>query len=262
MESLTEAMPKPMLDIGGKPILWHLMKFFSHFGVRDFIVCGGYKNESIKRYFLDYAGLIDDFTVNTDSGALNVHDTDHDDNWNVTISNTGGETYTAGRLLRVEKYIRGENAGKPQQPGEEPFIVTYGDSLGDVNISSLVEQHKKGGKIATVTAIQPITRYGVIEFDEDGSVVDFKEKPQMKEWVNAGFFVLEPAVFDIIRKCPDGAEKTMFEAAPITELVKTGQLQVFKHNGYYQPVDTPRELKEVNKLWKNWKAPWEVWKRK
>jgi glucose-1-phosphate cytidylyltransferase len=257
MRDETQFRPKPMVEIGGQPILWHLMQFFNHFGLNDFVIAGGYKVDYIKKYFLDYPSLVNDFTINTsDSSKLKVYDTDlSDEDWNVTVADTGKATLTAGRLAKVKQYV-----------GNETFICTYGDSLGDVDIAEMLKFHKNHGKLATVAVTRPRSRFGVLDVTEDGSVDAFTEKPQLDIWVNSGFFILEPAIFDILEKTESetgtSVNDTMFEAYPLHTLVKNGQLSAFKHDGFYQPIDTPSEIEQMNDLWTSNQAPWKIWTEK
>lgn len=259
VESRTK--PKPMVEIGGYPLLWHLMQFFSFYNHNDFVVASGYKSEYIKRYFLDYVTLINDYTVNTAKpNSVEVYDADkNDDNWNITVADTGVETLTAGRLLAVERYVRGNSYGKPITDDEEPFIVTYGDSLSDVNIDELVTFHKKHGKLATITVSHPTSRFGIVESDDQDFVRHFKEKPILSQWINSGFFCVSPKIFEILKNLPSDASTTMFEDDPIKILIQNNELKAFKHYGFYQPIDTKRELVQMQKLWDSKKAPWKVW---
>jgi len=211
--------PKPMVEIGGKPIIWHIMKIYSFYGINDFIICCGYKGDKIKEYF-----------------------TENDENWNVSCVDTGLETMTGGRLKRVENLI------------EDTFCLTYGDTVNDVNIEQLVEFHKKENRLATVTSCIPPEKYGVLEIKEN-KVISFKEKPPMEDvWVNGGFFVLEPQIFEYIQN-----DSTIWEKEPMEGLVKNNQLSAYKHSGFYQHMDTVKEKNFLNKLWQEEKAKWKVW---
>jgi glucose-1-phosphate cytidylyltransferase len=211
--------PKPMVEIGGKPIIWHIMKIYSFYGINDFIICCGYKGDKIKEYF-----------------------TENDENWNVSCVDTGLETMTGGRLKRIQNLI------------EDTFCLTYGDTVNDVNIEQLVEFHKKENRLATVTSCMPPEKYGVLEIKEN-KVISFKEKPPMKDvWVNGGFFVLEPQIFEYIQN-----DSTIWEKEPMEGLVKNNQLSAYKHSGFYQHMDTVKEKNFLNKLWQEEKAKWKVW---
>jgi glucose-1-phosphate cytidylyltransferase len=217
----TYLKPKPMIEIGGMPILWHIMKNYSHYGISDFVICCGYKGDMIKEYFKN---------VNED--------------WNVTCIDTGLNSMTGGRLKRVKKNVN-----------EETFCLTYGDTLNNVKIDKLINFHKEKSKMATVTACQPTEKYGILDIDNN-TVVSFKEKPPMKNiWVNGGYFVLEPDVFDYIKN-----DSTIWEKEPMNELVKNKQLNAYKHTGFYQHMDTISEKKYLNKLWESNNAKWKVWK--
>lgn len=240
----TTVKPKPMVEIGGKPILWHIMKIYSHFGFNDFIICLGYKGFVIKEYFVNYYMYQSDITVDLGSNSLKVHNSNSEP-WRVTLVDTGENTLTGGRLLRVKDYI-----------GNETFMMTYGDGVADVNLNELVSFHKSKNKIATLTAAQPAGRFGVLQIDKDHMVTHFQEKPAGDGgWVNAGFFVLEPAVFNYIKD-----DQTMFEREPLEKLSIDKQLNAFKHNGFWMPMDKLSDKIELEKLWLSQKAPWKIWK--
>lgn len=211
--------PKPMVEIGGKPIIWHIMKIYSFYGINDFIICCGYKGDKIKEYF-----------------------TENDENWNVSCVDTGLETMTGGRLKRIQNLI------------DDTFCFTYGDTVNDVNIEELIKFHKKESRLATVTSCIPPEKYGVLEIKEN-KVISFKEKPPMEDvWVNGGFFVLEPQIFEYIQN-----DSTIWEKEPMEGLVKNNQLSAYKHSGFYQHMDTVKEKNFLNKLWQEEKAKWKVW---
>lgn len=240
----TEIKPKPMVEIGEKPILWHIMKIYSHYGFNDFIICLGYKGYVIKEYFLNYFIHMSDITVNLSDGKVEVHN-NYSDPWKVTLVDTGLYTMTGGRIKRIKDYVNNET-----------FMLTYGDGVGDIDIKKLLEFHKLHGRIATITAVQPSGRFGAIKMDEESNVISFVEKPAGDgAWINGGFFVLEPKVFDYI----DG-DSTVWERDPLENLAKDGELAAFKHTGFWKPMDTLRDKKELEKLWQNGKAPWRVWK--
>lgn len=238
----TSLRPKPMVEIGGKPILWHILKIYSAHGVNDFVICCGYKGYVIKEYFANYFLHMADVTFDMAENKMKVHQK-FAEPWRVTLVDTGDETMTGGRLKRVQNHI-----------GDEDFCFTYGDGLSDVNISELIDFHKNRGKLATVTAIQPIVRFGVMEV-EDQMVRNIKEKPNSGgSWINGGFFVLSPKVIDYIE-----GDTTIWERDPLERLVQEGQLNAFYHKGFWHPMDTQREKLNLEELWQSGKAPWKVW---
>ena len=236
--------PKPMVEIGGRPILWHIMKIYSHYGFDDFIICLGYKGYCIKEYFAHYflheADVTFDFKM---SNQQYIHNHQAEP-WKVTLVNTGLETMTGGRVKCVQPYI-----------GNEPFMLTYGDGVSNVDISKLVAYHLSHGKIATVTSVQPSGRFGALDMTESNIVQGFQEKPQGDGgWINGGFFVLNPEVFNYIE-----GDSTIFERTPMENLAKNNQLVAYKHDGFWQPMDTMRDKEQLEDLWKNDKAPWKLW---
>ena len=238
----TEYRPKPMVEIGGKPILWHIMKTFAHGGLTDFVVCIGYKGEVIREYFLDYEARNNDFTVTLGrTQEIEFHGRHLESDWRVTVAETGADTQTGGRVKRVQRYV-----------GDERFMVTYGDGVADVDIGALLAFHDAHGRAATVTTVRPWSRFGILGLADDGSVAEFREKPQADGWVNAGFFVFEPRVFDYL----DG--DAPLEQEPLQELAKDGELMAYRHNGFWQPMDTYRESKLLNEMWEAG-APWKAW---
>ena len=241
MREETEFRPKPMVDIGGRPVLWHIMKRLSHFGVYDFIVAAGYKGDMIKKYFLNYEAWNSDFTVELGrKNSLILHN-DHDEsNWTVTVADTGQETLTGGRVLHASRYLS----------DEQPFIVAYGDGLADIDVSALVETHQASGKTTTVTAFQPASRFGVMDVDSEGTVTRFKEKPRLEGWINIGFFVMEPEALSYLD--PECA----LEDKPLLRMAEANQLGAYHHKGFWQPMDTYREYKALNDLWASGEAPW------
>ena len=239
----TEFRPKPMVPVGGKPILWHIMKNFSSYEVNEFVVCAGYRGEVIRQYFRDFETMNSDFTVRIGSKTeINSHGKLEESGWVVTVADTGQNTMTGGRLFRVKDYV-----------GDETFICTYGDGLADVDISKLLKFHKSHGKIATVTTVRPISRFGVLDLKKDGTVERFREKPQADGWINAGFFVFEPEIFDYLDP------SSSLEKEPLEKLVAKSELKTFQHEGFWQPMDTYRESKELNELWDSNQAPWKIW---
>jgi glucose-1-phosphate cytidylyltransferase len=234
--------PKPMIEIGSHPILWHIMKHFSHFGVKDFIICVGYKGFMIKEYFANYALHNSDATFFLRSGKTETVK-EYSEDWNVTVVDTGVDSLTGARIKAVEKYLGGET-----------FFMTYGDGLADVDLKALLLQHKAMGRLATVTAVRQPSRYGALDFS-GSEVVRFAEKPlQIQSWINGGFFVLEPGVFDYI-----GDRNIAWESEPMSSLVLDSQLSAYKHDGFWQSMDTLREKLELEKLWISKSAPWKTW---
>ena len=236
--------PKPMVEIDDMPILWHIMKIYSAYGINDFIICCGYKSYIIKEYFANYFLHTSDVTFDTKSNEMTVHKT-RGESWKVTLVDTGEGTMTGGRLKRVKEYI-----------GNETFCLTYGDGVSDINIAELISYHKKQKTLATLTAAQPPGRFGAFTLNQNDSRVNtFKEKPDGDgAWVNSGFFILEPEVIDYI----DG-DKTVWEREPLEKLAQEGQLSAFVHRGFWQPMDTLRDKHVLEELWRSGKAPWKVW---
>jgi glucose-1-phosphate cytidylyltransferase len=239
----TVVRPKPMVEIGEKPILWHIMHLFAAHGFTEFLLALGYKGEIIKEYFLNFFALNSSLTVDLRNGKATIHDGESLD-WRVHLVDTGLETQTGGRIKRLQSRI-----------GNEAFLATYGDGLADVDLRQLVKFHQAHGKLATVTAVRPPARFGGLHFEGE-QVISFLEKPQTGEgWINGGFFVLEPGVFDYI----DG-EDTIWERGPLERLAKDGQLRAFRHEGFFQPMDTIREKLVLEELWQSGNAPWKAWK--
>ena len=241
----TTLRPKPMVEIGGRPILWHIMKIYSHYGFNDFVVLCGYRQEFIKEYFTSYSTNHSDVTFDLSSGGVVVHHK-HVEPWKVTLLDTGLDTLTGGRLLRARDLL-----------GDETFMLTYGDGVSDVDIAALLEAHRKSGRLATLTAVQPQGRFGVLDMDDDGRIRSFREKPRTASsaWINAGFFVLEPGVFDYITE----GDKTVWERSPLMGLAQDGQLTAFRHDGFWHPMDMLKDKMELNELWASGQAPWKVW---
>jgi len=239
----THLRPKPMIEIGGMPIIWHIMKIYSSFGINEFIVCCGYKGYVIKEYFSNYFLHMSDVTIDLSSNGLEVHNRKAEP-WRITLVDTGENTMTGGRLRRVADYLR----------GEEEFCFTYGDGLADVDVAALVAFHRQHGKLATVTAVAPPGRYGALDIN-GGEVRGFAEKPRGDGgFINGGFFVLKPAVIDYI-----AGDMMPWEAAPLERLAAEGQLQAFEHNGFWQPMDTLRDRNALEGMWANGRAPWKRW---
>jgi glucose-1-phosphate cytidylyltransferase len=240
----TNLIPKPMVEIGGKPILWHIMKIYESYGIKEFIICGGYKQYVIKEYFVNYFRHNADLTVDLSDNTVTTHDTRSED-WKVTIVDTGLNTMTGGRIKRIQKYV-----------GEEPFLLTYGDGVSDVNIKETIEAHNKSGKLLTVTAYQPSGKLGVLNISEKGNVDAFIEKPEESgSWINSGFFVCQPEIFKYL----DG-DHEMFEKEPMQRIIADKQMAAFKHKGFWKPMDTLRDNVELNELWDKGDAPWKMWK--
>jgi glucose-1-phosphate cytidylyltransferase len=240
----THLKPKPMIEIGGKPILWHIMKLYSAHGVNDFIICCGYKGYIIKEYFANYFLHMSDVTFDMSNNQMQIHQ-QHAEPWRVTLVDTGEDTMTGGRLKRVASYIQ----------DEEAFCFTYGDGLSDVDIRATIDFHKSHGRLATITAVSPPGRYGAIKI-EGNQVSGFAEKPRGDGGlINGGFFVLSPKVIEII-----GSDATSWEGAPLEQLASEGELMAFEHRGFWQPMDTLREKVMLESLWESGNAPWKKWK--
>ncbi|MBT6739631.1 MAG: glucose-1-phosphate cytidylyltransferase [Nitrospina sp.] len=239
----TDTKPKPMVEIGGKPILWHIMKIYSAHGVSDFIICLGYKGYAIKEYFANYFLHVSNVTFDLAKNDMVVHQ-HNAESWKVTLVDTGDSAMTGGRLKNVRSYLDNED-----------FCFTYGDGLGDVDIGELIKLHKSEGALATLTAVQPPGRFGAIKTDKN-KIIGFQEKPEGDGgWVNGGFFILSPKVIDYIAD-----ETTVWEASPMEKLAENGELSAYFHHGFWQPMDTLREKKYLEDLWKSGKAPWRTWK--
>lgn len=239
----SDTKPKPMVEIGGKPLLWHIMKSYARHGINDFVICLGYKGYVIKEFFFNYHRHMSDMVIDLKSGEHTILASQSED-WRITLIDTGPETMTGGRLKRVAPHL-----------GRETFCMTYGDGLSDIDISSEIAFHRQHGKLATVAAVQPPGRFGVLNIAPDAGVTSFDEKPQGEiGWINGGFFVLEPQVIEYI---PDDA--TSWERAPLSNLARDGQLAAFQHRGFWQPCDTLRDKRELEALWSTGHAPWKSW---
>lgn len=238
----THLRPKPMVEIGGRPILWHIMKIYSAHGVNDFIICCGYKGYVIKEYFANYFLHMSDVTFDMRSNEMQVH-RKHAEPWRVTLVDTGEQTLTGGRLKRAREYV-----------ADDTFCFTYGDGVGDVDVTALVAQHKKEGRLATVTAVQPPGRYGALNIEQH-QVLNFEEKPLGdRSWINGGFFVVEPAAIDLIDN-----DQSSWEAHALTRIAEANQLTAFYHHGFWRPMDTLRDKNQLEALWQSGKAPWKIW---
>ncbi len=242
LQEETTIRPKPMVEVGGKPILWHILNIYSSFGFNEFAVALGYKGEAIKEYFLDFYAHNNDLTVDLVDGKTHIHE-GKQPNWKVDLVDTGQNTMTGGRIKRLQPWL-----------GNETFMATYGDGVSNVCIDELLAFHRSHGKIATLTAVRPPARFGGVKI-KDGQVAEFIEKPQSGDgWINGGFFVLEPQIFDYI-----AGDETSFEREPMQKLAADGQLMAFQHNGFFQPMDTIRERNILEELWSSGKAPWKMW---
>jgi glucose-1-phosphate cytidylyltransferase len=240
----TQYRPKPMVDVGGRPILWHIMKIYAHHGIREFIVCLGYQGQSIKDYFLNYEARNSDFTICLGRlGAVAYHGDHGEQDYRVTLAETGAETMTGGRVKRVEKYV-----------SDNTFMVTYGDGLADVDLQKLLAFHHSHGKLATLTTVRPISRFGVLDLTADGSVAGFAEKPRSDAWINAGYFVFNRRVFDYLQ-----GDDCVLEREPLERLAQEGQLMAYRHEGFFYAMDTYREYQALNEIWASGNAPWKVW---
>jgi glucose-1-phosphate cytidylyltransferase len=241
----TEFRPKPMVEIGGRPILWHIMKIFAHYGMKDFVLCLGYRGNMIKDYFLNYEAMNNDFTIALEQQrSIRYHGTHEERDFQVTLVNTGLETMTGGRVKRIERYI-----------DEDTFMLTYGDGLADIDIGRLLEFHHAHGRLATVSSVRPVSRFGSLDLADDGLVKRFAEKPRAEGWINAGFFVFNRRVFDYI----DGDVHCVLEQEPLERLAADRQMVAFRHEGFFFAMDTYREYEALNKIWNSGNAPWKVW---
>lgn len=242
----TDLRPKPMVEIGGRPILWHIMKIYSYYGFNDFVILTGYKSHMIKDYFINYYTRYSDITIDMAKNSVEILN-HRNEPWKVTMLYTGADTMTGGRLYRARNYL-----------ADEPFLMTYGDGVADINIKELVAFHKKRKKIATLTAIQPKGRFGMLRLNSNSQITTFTEKPDGDGgWINGGFFVLEPEVFEYINP----SDETVFEKEPLEKLAKANQLNAFKHSGYWQSMDTLKDKNELTSLWYAEQAPWAIWKK-
>ena len=245
MREETEFRPKPMVDIGGKPVLWHIMKRYAHFGFHDYILCLGYRSNYIKDYFLNYEAMNNDCTITLGSShQITYHEQHKESDFRVTLAETGLETMTGGRIKRVAKYV-----------DDDTFLLTYGDGLCDVDIAKVLAFHKAHGKLMTVTSVRPASRFGILEIGENNRVDSFFEKPQLDGWISAGYFVCNRKVFDYI----DADDSITFEREPMERLAHEGQLVAYKHDGFFYAMDTFREYQYLNEVWDEGKAPWKIW---
>lgn len=240
----TDIRPKPMVEIGGKPILWHIMKIYSHYGFNDFVILLGYKGYYIKEYFANYFLHQSDVTIDIAKNTMEIHNNSSEP-WKVTLLDTGLESMTGGRIKRAQNFI-----------GNEPFMLTYGDGIEDIKIDELVQFHKSHGKLLTMTSAQPDGRFGALEIDQNNQVTEFKEKPKGDgSWINAGFFVCEPKIFDYITE----GDSTIFEQSPLKNLAKDQEIVTYKHNSFWMPMDTLRDKIKLNEMWEHGNAAWKIW---
>ena len=241
LSEYTESIPKPMVLIGGKPILWHIMQRYAHYGHKDFYIALGYKAEIIKEYFLTFSQTNSDFSLDISSGRVEIFNTDGMD-WKVTLVDTGQDSMTGGRVKRMQPYI-----------GDEPFMLTYGDGVADIDMNVLVDFHKNHGKMVTVTAVHPVARFGELEIDGN-CVKSFQEKPQVKRgWINGGYFIFQPEFFNLIKN-----DATILERDPLEKSAKRNELMAYKHDGFWQCMDTKRDKDYLEKLWQQKQAPWKI----
>jgi glucose-1-phosphate cytidylyltransferase len=240
MREETEFKPKPMVEIGGKPVLWHIMKMYSCQGVQEFVILAGYKGEVIKRFFLDFEAMTQNFTRVLGDGSLTLHG-ESESGWKVTVLDTGLNTPTGGRLLEAQAFI-----------GDEPFFCSYGDGLADINLQSLLNTHQHSSSVATLTAFKPTNRFGILSIDGQ-MVTEFREKPKMSDWINIGFFLFESKIFNYL----DRSE--MLEGNALSKLASDGKLAANFHDGFWEPMDTFREYESLNELWESGNAPWKIW---
>jgi glucose-1-phosphate cytidylyltransferase len=240
----TEFRPKPLVEVGGRPILWHIMKLYAHHGYREFVLCLGYRGRMIKEYFLNYEAMNNDFTICLGrQQPVQYHDAHQEQEFRVTLAETGLETMTGARVKRAQKYVDGDT-----------FMVTYGDGLADLDIPALLAAHRAHGRLATVTTVRPFSRFGILDLSSEGRVVRFAEKPQLDGWASAGFFVFDRRVFDYL----DG-DDCVLEREPLERLAREGELVAYRHDGFFYAMDTYREHEYLNELWRSGAAPWRVW---
>ncbi|MFA5879849.1 MAG: glucose-1-phosphate cytidylyltransferase [Candidatus Margulisiibacteriota bacterium] len=241
----TDVRPKPMVEIGGKPVLWHIMKIYSHYGFNDFIICLGYKSYLIKEYFHHYSMHLSDVVIDIRNNNI-AYINSKAEPWKITLVDTGIATQTGGRIKRIQKYV-----------GNEPFMLTYGDGVSDVNLRELVKYHQTNKKLATLTCVLPRGKFGALNLDDKNNVLTFQEKPDEDgTWINSGFFVLEPKIFDYIK---DNDDNVFWEREPLENLALDNQLMAYKHTGFWKPMDTLRDRNELEDMWQTGNALWKVW---
>lgn len=246
LSEATNLIPKPMVEIGGKPILWHIMKTYSHYGIDEFIICCGYKQYVIKEYFANYFRHNCDMTVDMSNNSIKILN-NHSESWKVTMIDTGLNTMTGGRIKRIQQYVENER-----------FLLTYGDGVADIDVLDTLRFHEESNGILTLTAYKPTGKFGALELDlETNKVKSFKEKPDGdRNWINAGYFICEPDIFDYITE----GDNTIFERKPLENIAKDGKMQAYLHKGFWKPMDTLRDNVELNEMWDQGNAPWKVWK--
>ena len=247
MREETEYRPKPLVDVGGRPILWHIMKLYAHYGVSEFVLCLGYRGQMIKDYFLNYEAMNNDLTVHLGrQNHIEYHGAHGEQDFRVTLAETGPDSMTGSRVKQIQRYADGDE-----------IMVTYGDGVSDVDIGKLLEFHRSHGKLATVTTMKPMSRFGILELDTQGKVCAFAEKPQIDGWASAGYFVFNRRIFDYLSADPS----CVLEREPLERLAAEGQLMAYRHNGFFFAMDTYREYLYLNELWNKGEAPWAVWKK-
>lgn len=240
----TVIKPKPMVEIGGMPILWHIMKIYSSYGYNDFVVCLGYKGYVVKEYFANYFLHKSDVTIDLKNNSIEVHESEAEP-WKITLVDTGDNSMTGGRIKRIQKYVNNET-----------FMLTYGDGVGDINIKNLVDYHKDHGKLCTVTSVQPSGRFGALDLSHENEVQSFLEKPKGDgSWINGGYMVCEPGVFEFIKN----GDSTVWEQEPMQNIALSGQMNAFKHNGFWRPMDTLKDKHDLNDMWNLNEALWKTW---
>ncbi|MGO8815981.1 MAG: glucose-1-phosphate cytidylyltransferase [Terriglobia bacterium] len=240
----TEFRPKPLVEIGSRPVLWHIMKAYAHYGFQEFVLCLGYRGNMIKDYFLNYEAMNNDFTITLGQKSQVLLDGAHQEQgFQVTLADTGLETMTGGRIKRIAKYV-----------GKDTFMTTYGDGISDVNIGRLLEFHRSHGRLATLTSVRPVLRFGAVEIGEESRVLEFMEKPVSEGWINAGFFVFNTGIFDYLT-----GDDCILERGPLERLAREGQLAAYRHEGFFYAMDTYRDYQHLSQIWASGKAPWKVW---
>jgi len=240
----TEFRPKPLVEIGSRPVLWHIMKAYAHYGFQQFVLCLGYRGNMIKDYFLNYEAMNSDFTITLGQKSQILLDGVHQEQgFQVTLADTGLETMTGGRIKRIAKYV-----------GKDTFMATYGDGISDVNIGRLLEFHRSHGRLATLTSVRPVLRFGAVEIGEESRVLEFMEKPVSEGWINAGFFVFNPGIFDYLT-----GDDCILERGPLERLAREGQLAAYRHEGFFYAMDTYRDYQHLSQIWASGKAPWKIW---
>lgn len=240
----TGIKPKPMVEIGGMPILWHIMKIYSTYGYNDFIICLGYKGYMVKEYFANYFLYKSDLTFDLKSNSFEIHKSEAE-SWKITLVNTGDDSMTGGRIKRIQKYVK-----------DETFMLTYGDGVGDININELVDYHLNHGKLVTVTSVQPLGRFGALDISSDNEVFSFLEKPKGDgSWINGGYMVCQPGIFNFIKN----GDATIWEREPMQNIASSGEMNAYKHHGFWRPMDTLKDKHELNEMWNKGNSPWKIW---